>query len=429
MASLRTLAWPAQGSSARHLLIFRGLYRALVFVVLVHNSTASQAQFQPSWAPSWTASLYPLEPDALLSDDQLTDATLRQAVRLSIGGERIRIVLSNAAGSQPLAISGVHVAMSGPPGTASIQPQSDREVRFNRRTGVIVPAGGDAISDAVELPVPPLARLSISMHFVTPPDRQTGHLRSLSSSWIAHGDQLGVDTLTSAVSLEHWYQLAAVQVEAADPQVIVAFGDSITDGSRSTPNANNRWPDLLAERLQASSATSRWAMSNQGLAGNRLLAYGRGPSALARFDEDVLSQPHARTVVLLEGINDLGQFAQTAPQPSARRAFIEQILGAYRQLISRTHAHGLRIIGATLLPYSGSDYHPTPLDERGRRAINQWIRAPGHFDAVIDWDAVMRDPGDQNRLKLEFDSGDHLHPSPSGYRAMVDAIPMDELLK
>ncbi len=398
-------------------------------MVLVLNSTAGHAKLGTPWAPSWTASQYRLEPDALLSGDQLTDATLRQAVRLSIGGKRVRIVLSNAAGGKPLPISGVHVAMSGPAGSAAIQPQSDREVKFGGVRGVIVPAGGTAISDAVELAVPPLARLSISLHFVTPPDQQTGHLRSLSSSWIAHGDQLGATTLSAAVSTEHWYQLAAVQVEAPNARVIVTLGDSITDGSRSTPNANNRWPDLLAERLQASSATSRWAVANEGLAGNRLLAYGRGPSALARFDEDVLSQPQARTVVLLEGINDLGQFAGTEPLPSARGPFVKQILGAYRQLISRAHAHGLRIIGATLLPYSESDYHPTPLDERDRRTINQWIRSPGHFDAVIDWDAVMRDPRDRSRLKLEFDSGDHIHPSPSGYRAMVDAIPMGELLK
>jgi lysophospholipase L1-like esterase len=407
--------------------MLRGLSRMLVLVVLVLDSTISQAQLL-KWAPSWTASLYRLEPDALIADDQLTDATLRQAVRLSIGGERIRIVLSNAAGGQALAISGVHVAMSGPPGTASIQPHSDREVLFDQRAGVIVPAGGNAISDAVELRVPPLARLSISMHFATPPEQQTGHLRSLSSSWIAHGDQLGAATLSSAASVEHWYQLAAVQVEAPDPRVIVAFGDSITDGSKSTTNGNNRWPDLFAERLQASSSTSRWAVANQGLAGNRLLAYGRGPSALARFDQDVLSQPNARTVLVLEGINDLGQFAQTTPQTSVRQAFVKQILGAYRLLISRARAHGLRIIGGTLLPYSGSDYHPTPLDEEDRQAINEWIRAPGHFDLVIDWDAVMRDLENPSRLKPEFDSGDHIHPSPSGYRAMVDAIPMGEFL-
>lgn len=398
-------------------------------MALVLGSTASQAEEQTSWVPSWTASLYRVEPDALLSDEQFTDATLRQAVRISTGGKRIRIVLSNAAGSRPFAIGGIHVALSGAPGTASIQPQSDHEVLFGTRPNVIVPAGGSAISDAVDMNVPPLARLSISLHFAAPPDQQTGHLRSLSTSWITHGDQLDAATLSSATSLEHWYQVAAVQVEAPDPRLIVAFGDSITDGSRSTPNANERWPDLLAERLQTSSATSRWAVANQGLAGNRLLAYGRGPSALARFDQEVLSQPHARTVVLLEGINDLGQFAQTKPQPARRRAHVKQIVGAYRQLISQARTHGLRIVGATLLPYSGSDYHPTPLDEHDRRSINDWIRAPGHFDAVIDWDSTMRDPHDPNRLKPDFDSGDHLHPSSTGYRAMVDAISIGKVIQ
>ena len=423
MASLRTLARPAQRRLARPLLIVR----SLVLAALGLGATASQGAIQTSWVPSWTASLYQVEPDAHLPDEQLTDATLRQAVRISTGGRRIRIVLSNVAGNQPLAISGIHVALSGAPGTASIQPQSDREVLFGMRPSVVVPAGGKAISDAVDMRVQPLARLSISLHFVASPDQQTGHLRSLSTSWITHGDQLGAVTLSSAASLEHWYQVAVVQVEAPDPRLIVALGDSITDGSRSTPNGNERWPDLLAERLQKSTATRRWAVANQGLAGNRLLAYGRGPSALARFDQDVLSQPHARTVVLLEGINDLGQFAQTTPRPGSRRAFVRQIVGAYRQLISRAHAHGLRIVGATLLPYSGSDYHPTPLDERDRLAINDWIRVPGHFDAVIDWDAVMRDPHDPSRLEPALDSGDHIHPSPAGYRVMTDAIPIGRL--
>ena len=407
----------------------RGPSLALALVFLALSSTAGQSQPQGSWAPSWTASLYPVEPDALIPEDQLADATLRQAVRISIGGKRIRIVLSNAAGGQPLFIAGVHVAVSGPSGTASIQPESDREVRFDRQAGVTVPAGGYSTSDAVELAVPPLARLSISMHFAAAPDRQTGHLRSLSSSWLAHGDQLSAATLAGAEPFEHWYQLAAVQVEAPDPKVIVTFGDSITDGSRSTPNGNDRWPDVLAERLQASSATSRWAVINQGLAGNRLLAYGRGPSALDRFDEDALSQLHARTVILLEGINDLGHFAETAPNSAARRAFTKQVIEAYRRLISRARARGLRVVGATLLPYTGSDYHPTPPDERDRRAINEWIRVPGHFDAVIDWDVLTRDPAHPSRLKHEFDSGDHLHPSPSGYRAMAEAIPTGELVK
>jgi lysophospholipase L1-like esterase len=403
--------------------------RALIIAALMLQSTVGFAQAEAAWAPSWAASLYRLDSDARLLNDQLTDSTLRQSVRLSIGGSRIRIVLSNTAGSHPLAVSGIHVALSGPPGSPAIQPQSDREVRFNNRSDVTVPAGSKILSDAVDLSVPPLARLSVSIHFTVPPQDQTGHLRSLSTSWIAHGDQLSAATLTSATSVEHWYQLEAVQVETAHPRVIVAFGDSITDGSLSTPNTNSRWPDLLADRLQSSSASPSWAVVNEGLAGNQLLAAGFGPSALARFDADVLSQSYVRAVVLLEGINDLGQFAQTNPAPADRLAFRKRVITAYESLISRAHAHAIRLIGATLLPYSGSDYHPTSQDESDRRAINEWIRQPGHFDAVIDWDAILRDPVNPSQLEAEFDSGDHIHPSARGYRAMADAIPIAELVK
>jgi len=419
----------ARGTGAKAGRKLRGPALVMVLIALVLGSSAIRARVEDAWVPSWTASLYEVEPEARLTDEQLTDATLRQAVRLSVGGDRIRLVLSNAAGDRPLAISGVHVALSGSQGTASIDPQSDREVDFGGRPDVEVPAGGDSVSDAVNLRVPPLARLSISMYFATPPTIQTGHLRSLSSSWLGHGNQLAAATISSAVSIEHWYQLSAVQVEASKVRTIVAFGDSITDGSGSTVNGNNRWPDLLAERLQASPVTNRWAVSNQGLAGNRLLAEGRGPRALARFEHDALSQPHVRTVVLLEGINDLGHLAKTTPQPAARRAIVRQIIGAYRQIVARAHAHRVRVIGVTLLPFIGSDYLPTPSDEPSRRAINEWIRTPGHFDAVFDWDAVVRDPGNPSRFSQEFDSGDHLHPSQSGYRAMVDSVPMAEIVK
>jgi lysophospholipase L1-like esterase len=405
------------------------LVRAFVVVALIFNPATGRAQTQASWAPSWTAAQSRLDTDARLADEQLTDATLRQSVRLSMGGSRIRIVISNIAGLRPLTFAGVNVALTGVAGSAAIDSRSDREVSFAGRRSVIVPAGETATSDAVDLTVPALARLSVSMYFVASPAQQTGHLRSLSTSWLAHGDQLAAATFRAAVSVDHWYQLAAVQVEAFSPHVVVAIGDSITDGSRSIPNANNRWPDFLAERLQASPSTRHWAVANAGIAGNQLLAEGFGPSALARFDRDVLSQPHVHTVILLEGSNDLGQLGKKTPASDARRALFTQIVEAYQQLILRAHARGLRIIGATLTPYLGSDYEPTALDENSRQAINAWIRTPGHFDAVIDWDSVLRDPGDPGRLNPEFDSGDHIHPSSAGYRAMAYAVSISELVK
>jgi len=310
-----------------------------------------------------------------------------------------------------------------------IEPESDREADFAGLRDVTIPARGSATSDPIEFPVQALARLSISLYFKAPPTSQTGHRRSVSTSWVAQGDQLGAAGLSKATAVEHWYQLAAVQVEAPDAHVIVTLGDSITDGSLSTPDANARWPDVLAERLQATPATRNWAVANQGIAGNQLLADDFGASALARFDHDVLSQPHARTVVLLEGVNDLGQLALTTQAPAVHRALVARIIEAYGQLISLAHDRGLRIVGSTLMPDGGSDYHPTSLDDQDRHQVNAWIRMPGHFDAVIDWDAVMRDPDSPTRLRPQFDSGDHIHPSSAGYRAMADAIQLDLLVK
>ncbi len=207
---------------------------------------------------------------------------------------------------------------------------------------------------------------------------------------------------------------------------IVALGDSITDGHGATTNGNDRWTDILAERLQASPATSNIGVSNQGIGGNHLLTDGLGPSALARFDRDVLAPAGVEWLIVFEGVNDLGGLARNGEVPAAdHAALVQHILAAYQQIIVRAHAHGLRVYGATITPYVGcAYYHPGPLSEADRQAANQWIRAAGHFDAVLDFDAVVRDPQHPDQLFPAFDCGDHLHPSPAGYKAMATAIPL-----
>jgi len=408
----------------------RSFGRLMISGLLALGPPAGAAQPETPWVPSWTAAPQLLDPIDSLPAEQLDDATLRQTIRLSIGGSRIRICLSNAFSDQPLAITGIHVGLSGSASTAAILAKSDREVHFGGRRNVMVPPGGTTISDKVQMPVPPLARLSISIHFANAPLKQTGHRRSRSTSWLAPGNQLDTANLAAAAPFEHWYFLSAIRVEAPRAHVIVALGDSVTDGSGSTPDQNNRWPDLLAERLQSMPSIRQWAVANQGIAGNQLLADGFGPSALARFDQDVLSQPHVRTVLLQEGINDLGQFALAGPHPAAaHETLVAQIIKANEQLIARAHARGLRIVAATIMPYGGSDYHPANLDEADRCAVNQWIRTRGQFDAVVDWDALLRDPDDPTRLNPAYDWGDHIHPSPAGHRAMVEAIPLEALTK
>jgi len=406
------------------------LVRLIVAGLLALGALAGASQAETSWVPSWTAAPQQLDPTDSLPTALLHDATLRQSIRLSIGGSRIRICLSNAFSDKPLVITGIRVGMAGAAGAAAVLANSDRPVHFGGRRDVLVPPHGTAFSDVVRLSLPPLARLSISMHLANAPRQQTGHRRSRSTSWLAAGNQLDALSLTRAMPFEHWYFLSAVQVEAPRARLIVAFGDSITDGSGSTPDKNDRWPDLLSERLQSMPSTRRWAVANEGIAGNQLLADGYGPNALARFEQDALSQPHVRTLFLQEGINDLGQFTQAGPRTAAAHAaLVVQVIRAYDQLIARAHARGLRVVGATIMPYGGSDYHPADLEENDRRAVNQWIRTSGRFDAVVDWDAVLRDPGDPTRLNAAYDWGDHIHPSPAGHRAMLDAIPASELFR
>jgi lysophospholipase L1-like esterase len=237
---------------------------------------------------------------------------------------------------------------------------------------------------------------------------------------------VGDPDLPGARTIEHWFALSGVEVAGTARSAIVALGDSITDGHAATTNGDDRWPDDLARRLQSSPATRGIAVLNQGIGGNRLLEDGLGPNALARFDRDVLAQAGARWLIVLEGINDLGNLTRARTVSAEdHAAFVRAMIGAYAQMVERAHAHGLKIIGGTVMPDGGSDYyHPDAANEADRQAVNRWIRAPGHFDAVIDFDAAVRDPADPNRLLPRFDSGDHLHPSPAGYAAMAAAIPL-----
>ncbi len=243
---------------------------------------------------------------------------------------------------------------------------------------------------------------------------------------------MAAQNLPDAKRVDHWYQLSEVDVLASglangSAASIVVLGDSTTDGHGATTNGNDRWTDVLAQRLQASPGTRNTGVSNQGTGGNHLLTDGLGPNALARFDRDVLAPAGARWLILFEGVNDLGGLARNGEvSPAEHAALVKLVLSAYEQIVLRAHAHGLRAIGATITPYAGSDYyHPGPLSEADRQLVNSWIRAAGHFDAVIDFDGVVRDPQHPDRLLPAFDCGDHLHPSPVGYRAMGEAVPLN----
>ncbi len=407
----------------------RGLICAAVFTLGLSTLgvSASMAQAQAAdhpWVAVWGSSQMMAEADNALPADALDDATLRQVVRVTAAGDRIRVRLSNAFGSAPLQIASAAVAQ--PSSGSTIAPGSSRPLLFNGRPGVVIPTGADYLSDPVDISVTALGDVAVSLHVLDVEGAQTGHPGSRATSFIGPGDQTSAAELSDAETVPRWYFIAGI--EAAGPAVegaIVVLGDSITDGYGVALDSNTRWPDLFAARLQTQPATRGLSVINQGIGGNRLLRDGLGPNALARFERDVLSQPGVSHVVVLEGVNDLGVLTRDQPMPpEAHAALVEQMIGVYRQMIIRARARGVRIIGATIMPYAGSAYyHPTAENEADRQALNAWIRAPGNFDAIIDFDRIMADPARPDHVNPSYDL-DGLHPSVDGYRAMADAIPL-----
>lgn len=394
---------------------------ALVLVLAIAGAPAAQAQ---GWTGSWASAQQIPEPHNALPSEDLQDVTLRQIVRLSLGAPRLRVRVSNAFGTAPLKIGAASVALSAGAGSPRLKAPA-RALTFGGKREVIIPAGAEYLSDPVDLAAPARADLAVTLHLPQAPERQTSHPGSRTTSYLLKGEHVAEADLPGAKAVDHWYQLSGVEADVrAGSGVIVTLGDSITDGRGSTTNGNDRWPDLLSARLQANARTRGVGVVNLGTGGNRLLNDGLGPNALARFDRDVLGQAGVRWLFLLEGVNDIGTLkAQEGPEAHAE--LVQRMIGAYEQIIERARAHGLKVIGATLLPFQGSDYDKAdPLREQDRQAVNRWIRTSGRFDAVVDFDQVTRDPAQPLRLKPEFDTGDHLHPSPAGYKAMAEAIPL-----
>jgi lysophospholipase L1-like esterase len=408
---------------------------ALAALVLTGGCVFAQAQNAAAtkldtWVASWGASQQIPEPNNALPSEDLHDATVRQIFHLSVGGPAIRVHVSNAFGTEELHFTAVHVAHPVSPSSPAIDPATDKPLTFAGKTDVSVPPGTEFISDPLDYPVAPLSDVTVTFHLDAPPARETGHPGSRATSYYVHGDFAGAANLTDPKHVDHWYQVSEIDVQtAAGAASVVALGDSITDGHGATTNGNDRWTDVLAARLQASAATRNIGVSNQGIGGNHLLTDGLGPNVLARFDRDVLAPAGVHWLIVFEGVNDLGGLAREHEvSPSEHAAFVERVLAAYQQIVARAHAHGLRVYGATITPYVGSSYyHPGPLSEADRQAVNAWIRAAGHFDAVVDFDAIVRDPQHPDQLLPAYDCGDHLHPSPAGYKAMGESIPLSLL--
>jgi lysophospholipase L1-like esterase len=407
------------------------LRQAFMLSALLAVPAVASAAGPGAWVGSWAASPQPVwGPDFAFPTNipaTLQDQTLRQVARISLGGKRIRIVLSNAYGRQQLVIGAEQVALAGK-GSATM-PGTDRRITFGGKTSAVVPPGAPLVSDPVDLAVAPLASVAVSIFLPAATPATTFHWDGRQTAYLVKGNQAAVPRIQPDSSTGARIFLSGVQVEAAAPAgAVVVLGDSITDGNGASIDANSRWPDFLAARL----APRNVAVLNAGISGARLLGDRMGVNALARFDRDVLSQPQVRTVIVLLGINDIS-WPGTAFDPGGATPSADALIAGYRQLVARAHARGVRVVGATLTPFEGAlpgtplDNYYQPHKDALRQQINAWIRSSGEFDAVLDFDALARDPSHPARLNPEFDSGDHLHPGDRGNQAMADAIDLDAL--
>src|SRR5215831_2369223 len=349
------------------------------------------------------------------------DQTVRMVVHTSIGGKRARVTLSNTFGNAPLTIGSAHVALRSK--ESAIVPASDRALMFDGKPTVTIAQGAQITSDPFDMEIPQLGDLAISVYLPGESGQLTTHAIGLHTTYIATGNVASAPALEDATTTRSWYWTSAVDVMApADAGAIVAFGDSITDGATSSNDADRSWPSILAARLASSAGAPKWSVLNLGISGNRLLADGAGVNALARFDRDVLGQSGVKWLMIMEGINDIGNTTSTrgnGPPPNPVTA--DDLILPIKQMIDRAHAHGIKVIGCTLTPYQGAVYY-SDKGEEVREAVNRWIRTGGAFDAVVDYDKVTQDSANSKTFQAAFNNTDHLHPNDAGYKAMADSV-------
>jgi lysophospholipase L1-like esterase len=391
--------------------------------------TTTARRTREHWVGTWVSMPQLTEPNNMppppFTQDNLVlaNATLRQTVRVTISGKRLRLRFSNAFGGATLPITAVAVALpaDGRAGVGAIGPGTSRRVTFNGRSSVDLSAGALMVSDPLDFAVQAGMNLTVTAYLAAgqASNSITSHPGSRTTSHLLSGDHVDALELTGATPVDHWYFLSGVEVLAsASTNAVVVIGDSLTDGRGSTTNGNDRWPDRLADRLRA----DRIAVLNQAAGGNRVLENGLGPSVLSRLDRDLLAQSQVEYVILFEGINDIGT---AGADQASQQKIAENLIAGYQQIIDRARDHDILVYGATLLPFGGSFYDdPGGFRETTRQTANRWIRTSRRFDAVIDFDAAVRDPATPRQLLTAFDVGDHLHLNPAGYRALAEAVPL-----
>ncbi|WP_189176960.1 SGNH/GDSL hydrolase family protein [Streptomyces lasiicapitis] len=401
-----------------------------------HNSpTHNTTPWQGAWAASPQAPTEVFSPN--WSHQGFARHTLRQVVRVSAGGTDARIELSNRYGKTPLRIAGASIARTDVRDgadvvkSAAVEAGSVRKLRFGGGSrDVTIPVGGKTYSDAVPFKVKAFESLTVTLYLEAPTGPTTFHMVSSATSFRAQGDHvLDRDGAAFAESSDSWYYLTGVEVAGGKPVragSVVTFGDSITDGVGSGVDKGNRYPDELAERFAAAGRPR--GVLNHGIAGNQVTndSNWAGEKGVVRFKKDVLSEPNVGTVIVLEGINDIGASAEGSPGGPTPEVSARELVEGHRSLIRQAHAKGIKVVGATLTPIKGS-FYDSPANEAKREAVNHWIRTSGAYDAVVDLDRAVADPADRDRIAPAYDSGDGLHPSDAGYRAMAEAVDLDSL--
>lgn len=408
-----------------------------VSVVLNLDVWAANPDAHGHWVSAWSTAVHaPLQFPGLPPSPVFENQTIRMIVRPTIGGERFRIRFSNAFGSAALKIGSAHlaIALKAP----AIEPESDHALTFGGRPSVSIPPGAPMLSDPVDIKVRPFTEIAVSIFLPEKTSASSVHFWAQHETYISTlGDFTAKPDVPDATTKSSWYWLADVEVWAPDETAAtIAFGDSITDGVGAKQGDYTDWPDVLAARLAGEPGSPGIAVDNEGIGGNRILFDGAGVSALARLDRDVLAQPGVANLIVLEGINDIGWPHMKPRLPNGEilkdppflheLASAQDLIVGLQQIIARAHEHGVRVFGATLTPYEGADYYSTD-GETTRQAVNQWIRTSGAFDGVFDFDAAVRDPSHLSQFREGYHSGDHLHPSAIGYKAMADTVDLSVL--
>ncbi|MER7519015.1 SGNH/GDSL hydrolase family protein [Streptomyces sp. NPDC126499] len=414
--TLATLPFAAAGTATAH-------------TTAAHTTATAQAPAS-AWRGAWATS--PQAPGGLFgpnwSEQGFSNHTVRQVVRVTTGGTAARIELSNRYGTKPLRITGATVARTAEAG--AVKPGTVRHLTFGHGRSATIPVGGTLLSDGVPFRLKALESVTVTLHLAGETGPATFHRFAGATSYRASGDHRSdVSGAAFGETSTSWYYLTGVEVlggQAPRRDTIVTFGDSITDGVGGTNDADNRYPDELAERL-AADGTPR-AVLNHGIGGNQVVndTTWAGEKGIERFKKDVLTERGVRTVILLEGINDIGGSGPSFPGGPTPEVSVEQLIDGHRELIRQAHAKGIKVVGATLTPVKGSFYF-SPANEAKRDAFNEWVRTSGAYDAVVDFDRAVADPADPDRILPAYDSGDHLHPGDAGYRAMAEALDLDTL--